>query len=209
VGTGRRRKLSRTDITFPKSAKAAVDALGKQRLKFRPATLPKLSAAKRARPTKYGYTPEELLELDATGGYRLSGPEKRVSGWLNRHDIPFESQVELMGGRVPGGAVVDFVIYMGFPPLIIRIQSYWHETISARANDDLQRNSLEELGYRVEDVWEHEIQTEDEVHWTMMKVIYGRPAPMGLGVEVIHKERCPLCGQRNCFKCAVGSWFWL
>lgn len=111
---------------------------------------------------------------------RASDPEKMIYGWLVLHDFPFQFQVSLMGGFVPGGAVVDFILQVRGGPTIIRVMGYWHKSIAQKYNDDLQRQSLEELGYEVVDVWDYEVNTPEKVHWTMMGLLFGYSRPTGL-----------------------------
>lgn len=63
--------------------------------------------------------------------------------------IDFVYQSRLFGGKVSGGAVVDFLIFS--PRVGINIQStYYHGTTAAqRAHDKLQRISIESSGLRL------------------------------------------------------------
>jgi len=145
---------------------------------------------------KYGLTPEETYAQYAPEG---TTPERILFGWLRQHGFTFAFQSPLMGGRaVPGGAIVDFIIYDKFPPLIIRIMSYWHESVDAKWRDQIQLAGLTELGYRVEDVWEYEINTVKKVDQKMRTVLFGAPkwgtnAPT-LGTPAV----CPRCGDPDC-----------
>lgn len=207
MGKSRSRKFHRDAVVFPKTAIEAVDLFGDVRPRLRRKGSVLLSEATHKRLPLVGHTPEEILEQYAPEGFKLSHPEKRVFGWLVRHGIVFDWQVQLMGGRIPGGAIVDFVVYTQFPPIILRIQSYWHEATSTRVEDDLQRVALENMGYQVEDVWEYDLQTEDEVHWTLTQVIYGWARPGGGMVIREYQDTCPYCNYRDCVKCIVGEWY--
>jgi len=94
-----------------------------------------------------------------------------VAEWLVKHDILFTFQEKLYGGTtIAGGAIVDFVL----PDrnIIIRIQSYWHETPEAIARDTLQKIRLEADGYTVIDIWEDEIL--DNIDYVMSEAVEGR-----------------------------------
>ncbi len=101
-------------------------------------------------------------------------PERLVFAWLVMHKYSFEFQAPIMGGRTnPGGAVADFIVYDTMPPLIIRVQSYWHTTTSQKYFDDSQYSDLLVLGYRVEDIWEWDINTLEKLNITMQEVMVG------------------------------------
>lgn len=121
---------------------------------------------------KYGLTPEEVYMQYAPEG---TAPERLLFGWLKRHGYMFTFQRPILGGRLPGGAVVDFVIYDKQPPIILRIMSYWHTSLSAQWSDALQKDRLMELGYQVVDLWEYDINTVAKVAETMRSIMYGAP----------------------------------
>ena len=199
MGTSRQRQRNRSDLVkFPKTALQAVKTLGDKepRLKLRrPAKGAPI--APRSRLTTYGLTAEErLMLLSPDEG---SKPEKMIYGWLMREGIPFEYQVPLMGGRVPGGAIVDFIISLREPPFVIRVMSYHHTLPDQKTRDDLQKDALEMLGWRVEDVWEYEVTTADKTRYKMMELLYGTPKPTGLsGTSAPEAHVCPRCGDPDC-----------
>lgn len=119
---------------------------------------------------KIGMTPEEELMRIAPDG---SAPERILYGWLVVNQVPFTFQEPVLGGRVPGGAVIDFVLYASMPPIAIRVQSYWHTKADQIMHDEVQLAILIELGYSVEDVWEYEINTIDKVQNKMTEILYG------------------------------------
>jgi hypothetical protein len=121
---------------------------------------------------KYGLTPEEELARIAPADAG-SNPERILYGWLVKHNITFTYQEPILGGRMPGGAVLDFVLYDMNPPIIIRVMSYWHESPDQRLADDIQLGNLLDLGYNVEDIWEWEINTVEKVNNKMREVLYG------------------------------------
>lgn len=206
MGKSYRTKRDRGKLEFPHSVLEAIDLIGSDRPKRRRKAIPKLPAAKHTKLPQFGQTPEERLQSKSPMTQRLSGPERMVWGWLVRNNIPFDSQVEVLGGRRPGGAVIDFIIAIRQPPIALRIQGYWHDNVSAKLNDDQQQQALEELGYSVIDIWEHELATVDMTHWTMINALYGRAKPSGSMGGAAPGRRCPYCGRIDCFECVAGMW---
>ncbi len=195
MGARGQRKRNRSDIVLPKTALQALKAIG--------ADYPVMRRPSKGQPIpkgvrlmRYGKTAEErLMELAPEG----SAPEKMVYGWLVKHGIPFEYQVPLLGGRVPGGAIVDFVLELRETPLIIRVMGYYHTLPAQIIRDEMQRDYLEQLGWRVEDVWDYEVNTEEKVNEKMIEVIYGFPKPVGLGGRLgTERSVCPRCGDPDC-----------
>ena len=163
-------------VKFETSVKAVVRELEEK------AKLPHIHTRKAAkgkreprgtRIRKYGLTPEERYMLLAPEG---TAPERLLFGWLKRHGFMFSFQQPVMGGRSPGGAVVDFIIYDKYPPIALRVMSYWHTSLAAQWHDELQRERLIEVGYQVEDVWEYDINTVSKLDKTMRRILYGTPA---------------------------------
>jgi hypothetical protein len=118
-------------------------------------------------------SPEESLA--ALGPSKASLPERMVYGWLIRHKVIFDYQSPVLGGKVAGGAVLDFVLHDRVDPIVIRIQSYWHTGASNMFADAIQLSSLQELKYTVEDVWEWEINTVSRLDNKMRQILYGAP----------------------------------
>jgi len=119
-------------------------------------------------------TEEEKLSAIAPANAK-SLPERMLYGWLVKHGVAFGYQTSVAGGRLPGGAVLDFVIYERVVPIAIRLQSYWHKGAENVLADDIQLNMLQETGYVVEDIWDYELQTAEEIDRKMREVIYGAP----------------------------------
>lgn len=150
---------------------------------------------------KYGLSRLEAYAKDSPRDASL--PERLVYAWLTKHEIPFSYQYALMGGHVPGGAVVDFVIRLRQPSVILRIMGYYwhHKSPATQINDDLQLESLEDLGYVVEDIWDYEVNTLKKLFAKLNSVIYGvhqlsgvkatTPVSYGLGI-------CTRCGDPAC-----------
>jgi len=152
------------------------------------------------RISKYGMTPEEELMKYAPEGTK---PERMVFGWLVRHGYSFEFQESVAGGRIPGGAVVDFCVYDKYPPMAIRIQSYWHESAEVQWSDSIQLDTLINMGFQVEDIWEYEVNTVAKVDRKMREVIFGAPKFSTVTAYVSTTgERCPICGDPYCTKCS-------
>jgi hypothetical protein len=123
----------------------------------------------------YGLTPEQRLAAVAPAEAK-SLPERLVYGWCVAHQISFSYQVAVLGGRaVPGGQVLDFVIYDKVTPICIRIQSYWHTGAGNVFKDDLQLDALLKLGYVVEDIWEYQINTVQKLDIIMRNILFGAP----------------------------------
>jgi len=201
MGKSRRRKSNRSNITFPKSPSDALQRMdvGVPRIKWRHPAKGEAEPTGR-RLSKYGLTEEEKLMQYAPEG---SAPERLVFGWLVRNDIIFQYQVSVAGGRaIPGGAVLDFVIYEKDPPIVLRIQSYWHESASMQWADEIQMEMLTEIGFRVEDVYESEVNTVARVDQTMREILFGAPRPVGIAARGAEpKERCPYCTYPDCVRC--------
>jgi len=87
--------------------------------------------------------------------------------------------------------------------------SYWHRMPGTQLNDELQRDALEALGFRVVDIWEYEVNSYDKVNMKMREIIYGMPKSTGLkGAGFIFEkdERiCPYCGDPDCVPYDVSS----
>lgn len=145
------------------------------------APLPKFPKFKRARAVQHIPIGTRLLTLGVDLRTELSaGPimatpaERAVFGWLLRFGVPFEFQQPLMGGRaVPGGAVVDFIIYLEYPPIVLRVMSYWHTQEAQRQLDKLQKDVLEQEGFRVEDIWEWETLDWLTMSRTLENLLFG------------------------------------
>ncbi len=205
MGTGGRHQCGGSDIKkirFPKNNTAAIDGVdaGVPRLRYKKPS--KGGPIRVGRTQKFGLSPEEELMQYAPGG---SVPERMVYGWLVRHDMPFQYQVSVLGGRqVPGGAVLDFVIYARDVPIVVRLQSYWHQNAEQQWRDSIQLSMLTELGMVVEDVDEYEVNTVEKVDRKMQEVIFGRPKfGASAGYDQDYRRECPHCDDPNCTWCEV------
>ncbi len=86
-------------------------------------------------------------------------PEKIVAPALIALGLLFQSYLNEDGGRMRlGGAVIDFKVWQGARPIIIRVQGdYWHSMPERKLKDAAQWARLHALGYRVTDLWEQDI----------------------------------------------------
>jgi very-short-patch-repair endonuclease len=107
----------------------------------------------------------------------MSTPEVIVYNWLTKRNIEFKFQSVFAGGIWEfGGAVVDFVLTERM--IALRVQGiYWHQGVSKKGSDDIQRETIESYGYTVVDVWEDDI--ENRLDETMNKAIRGEEMVRG------------------------------
>lgn len=86
----------------------------------------------------------------------------------------FEYQVPIMGGRIPGGQVVDFVVYTpGRPTPLQPYDEYWH---SARisSEDNFKLVLVEEaFGVAPVVIWGQQMQTKEDTYEAVFKA-FGR-----------------------------------
>jgi len=81
-------------------------------------------------------------------------PEKIIQVWLEARNYIYEPQVPIPGA----GARVDFLIYLGVPGVVIRVQgTYWHTLGNRAATDLIQYLKLKSKGYGIFDAWEEDI----------------------------------------------------
>ena len=86
-------------------------------------------------------------------------PEKIVALALAWAGMMFQAQQNEDGGRLRiGGSVVDFKVWMGSTIIIVRVQGdYWHILPDRKQKDLVQWERLHARGYRVVDLWEHDL----------------------------------------------------
>jgi len=101
----------------------------------------------------------------------MTSLEKLVADWLDKRGILYDLQSSLLGGRAEfGGAVVDFILIES--AIILRIMGeYWHAGTIQEAKDREQRTMLENIGYRVVDLQEEDLNTNLDA--VMEKAIMG------------------------------------
>lgn len=105
-------------------------------------------------------TERERLELAADPQLPGTLPERIVRKWLAQSGLQYYEQQIAEGGHLRiGGAVIDFIVYIGAPPgVACRIQgSYWHLLPDRVAKDFVQANRLRAKGYRIFDAWEGDV----------------------------------------------------
>lgn len=96
--------------------------------------------------------------------------EELVYNWLTRRGIPFRFQTSLMGGYYQlGGSVVDFIVE---PNLAWRVQGeYFHEGVTKKGSDMIQREMLMGLGYVVVDLYADDLI--ERIDETLRKAMLG------------------------------------
>lgn len=103
---------------------------------------------------------------------KLKGPEGPSSGWAY--------QDSAAGGRtLPGGSILDFLVFDQVPRLAIRIQTdRFHQAFGARQiiYDTEQMITLNRLGYEVVNTWSQDWQNDasgQAVIAACKKILYG------------------------------------
>jgi len=140
---------------------------------------------------RLGELPLEKLMADIMG----TEPERIVAGWLEFNEIAYDFQYPLMGGRmVAGGIVADFVLWIVPGPIVLYVNSWWHTWPERVELDAVQRSIIEEnVGWRCEYIWEHEIRDYDLLDARMRELITGW-RPMIGGFAIGQKvPPCPPC----------------
>jgi hypothetical protein len=103
---------------------------------------------------------EDKAKMPATGTL----PELIVALALIKLKLDFRCQANEMGGKLfLGGATVDFEVMLGGFTTLIRVMGdYWHTMPGRKQSDEAQYAMLHAKGYRVADLWEHDLYRE----WT-------------------------------------------
>jgi len=99
--------------------------------------------------------------------------ETIVYNYLIRHKIDFQFQTSLSGGFFElGGAVCDFLLPAR--GLAWRVfGEYWHQGIEKTGQDQIQREQLESLGWRVVDLWGSDLLDPTRLEQTMKLALRG------------------------------------
>jgi hypothetical protein len=89
-------------------------------------------------------------------------PEQMIGlalAWLGYLPAMAQAQISADGGRLRvGGAVVDWLLFLGGQIIAIRVQgTYWHSQPGRKLRDVVQYDRLHAKGYLVSDIWEHDI----------------------------------------------------
>lgn len=103
----------------------------------------------------------------------LSSLEKKVYDWLVKNNIPFNTQQTMFGMPSElGSATVDFII--PGRNLALRVMGgYWHSSIQSKARDELSKERLIAIGYRVVDLHEENL-TDEKIERTMTLAMQGQ-----------------------------------
>lgn len=119
---------------------------------------------------------ENLLEARATPKSKMKGtlPERIINRWLIEkghfvEGMDFNQQSSLEGGRAEmGGLVVDVL----FPimKIIIQVEGPTHLEFLRSKKDEEQKGILEDMGFRVFNVWEREIYNEVLLEEVMRRI---------------------------------------
>lgn len=99
---------------------------------------------------------------------KILGPEGEASGW-------WYQKSEMGGRKLPGGAVLDFSIEVGYPLIGMRVQTErFHVGVTSqkRAYDYEQRVFLEQQGYMVRDIYSHQY-INDQTGQACIRLVYG------------------------------------
>jgi len=74
----------------------------------------------------------------------------KALGW---QDGQLEFQVSTLGGRNPGGSMLDFVVWSNAGPIVIEVNGdTWHSTTESQRQRDLMRSA------RITEAWGSEVQ---------------------------------------------------
>lgn len=142
LGSRPRRKPA--ELTAPRDAKLTVPkSLNYERIKREVmAAIGRLAGDKQAQIPAAGTLPEQM-----------------VAYALVMLSYSFECQNAQSGGRLRlGGSIVDFIVAIGGAKSVIRVQGdYWHSLPERKAKDAVQLLRLQAKGYRVVDLWEHDV----------------------------------------------------
>lgn len=99
-------------------------------------------------------------------GRKATAPEWRVAQALNRRGIKYDFQKNVLGGRNPGGSVLDFYLYTAPLPTPMNVQGeYWHR-LSRSYEDKLKEAQVNEMFGKATNrmvlVWERDLGSVDE-----------------------------------------------
>jgi len=99
-------------------------------------------------------TNDRLEQFAAGANEEFTLPERIIEKALIIQGYKYDAQVPIAGAH----ARVDFLVFLGVPGHVIRVQGeYWHTLGNRRATDLIQWTLLKGQGYAVWDAWEQEV----------------------------------------------------
>jgi hypothetical protein len=112
-----------------------------------------------------------VFKWNQKGIFLDSSTEVLVYDWLDRNAVPFQAQVNVMGGRIENGAVVDFALFHQAEGVMVwRVQGgYWHGSNESQSSDKSEKVRLMSAtidGQPIVDVID--LREADVVHSRMM-----------------------------------------
>jgi very-short-patch-repair endonuclease len=110
---------------------------------------------------------------ETPAGFPGSSLEWRVYWWLERKKVDFLFQLDLYGGSVSGGFIVDFLVRDRDPGLVLEVQGKpWHfGALGLRADDRIRKAILLNEGYDVVYLLHSDI--DDRLDYTMKEALRG------------------------------------
>ncbi len=111
---------------------------------------------------------EPPVESMYVQGLKATAPEWRIAKALDRRGLKYRFRFSILGGRVAGGAEIDFYVYTAPLPTPIQINGdYWHR-LSRNYHDAMQQSKISSvLGSNANEIlviWEHDIPTADAAY---------------------------------------------
>lgn len=142
---------------------------------------------KRAAKIKVNPRPKEKAMKKDTGepavadmfiqGKKASAPEWRTGKALDKLGLKYKFQYSILGGRNPGGQILDYYIYTVPLPTPLNVQGeYWHR-LARNYNDGLKKAQTNELfgnsAMPLVLVWERDLGSVDQAYQTMKQLLGG------------------------------------
>jgi hypothetical protein len=108
---------------------------------------------------------------------KASAPEWRVGKALDRLGVKYQFQKSILGGRVPGGQVLDYYIYTVPLPTPLNVQGEYSHRLAKGYTDALKANQTNELFDNSANplvlVWERELGSVDQAYMTLKQKLGG------------------------------------
>jgi hypothetical protein len=110
-------------------------------------------------------------------GKKATTPEWRIGKALDKMGLTYKFQYSILGGRNPGGQVLDYYIYTVPLPTPLNVNGdYWHR-LNKSYRDNLKANQTNELFNNAANplviAWEHDLGSIDEAEATLKKLLGG------------------------------------